>query len=122
MPPASTRLFRRIIVVIVAMSVRNFERVFTREVGATPSHYVLQMRVEAAWRQLERNGGGLKHVASSVGFGNADVMRRAFIPLLGVAPRRYRDLAEHRRRVTTEADTVPRERRHLPIWRTKKTS
>jgi len=106
----------------IAMSVRNFERVFTREVGATPSHYVLQMRVEAARRRLERNGGGLKHVASSVGFGNADVMRRAFIRLLGVTPRRYRDLAEHRRRVTTEADTLSRERRHLPIWRTKNTS
>src|SRR4029079_19253375 len=38
----------------IAMSVRNFERVFTREVGTTPSQYVLQMRVEAARRQLER--------------------------------------------------------------------
>jgi transcriptional regulator GlxA family with amidase domain len=80
----------------MAMSVRNFERVFTREVGATPSHYVLQTRVEAARRQLERNSGGLKHVASSVGFGNADVMRRAFIRLLGITPRRYRELAEYR--------------------------
>ena len=35
-----------------AMSVRNFERVFTRELGKTPSHYVLQMRAEAARRQL----------------------------------------------------------------------
>ena len=32
------------------MSARNFERVFTREVGTTPSQYVLQMRVEAARR------------------------------------------------------------------------
>src|SRR5215467_3504664 len=34
----------------MAMSVRNFERVFTREVGTTPSQYVLQMRVESARR------------------------------------------------------------------------
>ena len=34
----------------MAMSVRNFERVFTREVGTTPSQYVLQMRVEGARR------------------------------------------------------------------------
>jgi AraC-like DNA-binding protein len=27
------------------MSVRNFERVFTREVGTTPSQYVLEVRV-----------------------------------------------------------------------------
>ena len=38
----------------VSMSVRNCERVFTREVGTTPSQYVLQVRVEAGRRQLER--------------------------------------------------------------------
>jgi transcriptional regulator GlxA family with amidase domain len=78
----------------MAMSVRNFERVFTREVGTTPSQYVLQMRVEAARRQLERTDQGLKQVASAAGFGSADVMRRAFVRLLGITPRRYRELAE----------------------------
>jgi transcriptional regulator GlxA family with amidase domain len=78
----------------MAMSVRNFERVFTREVGTTPSQYVLQMRVEAARRQLERTDGGLKQVASAAGFGSVDVMRRAFVRLLGITPRRYRELAE----------------------------
>ena len=74
------------------MSVRNFERVFTREVGTTPSQYLLQLRVEAARRQLERPGGSLKAVASAAGFGNVDVMRRAFVRLIGVTPRRYREL------------------------------
>jgi transcriptional regulator GlxA family with amidase domain len=77
----------------MAMSVRNFERVFTREVGTTPSQYVLQMRVEAARRLLDRTGGGLKQVASGSGFGSVDVMRRAFVRLLGITPRRYRELA-----------------------------
>jgi transcriptional regulator GlxA family with amidase domain len=77
----------------MSMSIRNFERVFTREVGTTPSQYVLQMRVEAARRQLERTDRGLKKVASAVGFGNIDVMRRAFVRLLGITPSRYRDLA-----------------------------
>ena len=85
----------------VAMSVRNFERVFTREVGTTPSQFVLQMRVEAARRQLERTDRGLKQVASDAGFGSVDVMRRAFVRLLGITPRRYRALADdpasHRR-------------------------
>jgi transcriptional regulator GlxA family with amidase domain len=79
----------------MSMSARNFERVFTREVGATPSHYVLQMRVEAARRLLERTDGGLKHVASAAGFGGIDVMRRAFVRLLGITPRRYRELTGH---------------------------
>jgi transcriptional regulator GlxA family with amidase domain len=79
----------------MSMSVRNFERVFTREMGTTPSQYVLQMRVEAARRQLERTERGLKQVASTAGFGNVDVMRRAFVRLLGITPRQYRELAEH---------------------------
>ena len=78
----------------MAMSVRNFERVFTREVGTTPSQYVLQMRVEAARRLLERSDGGLKQVASAAGFSSVDVMRRAFVRLLGISPRRYREVAE----------------------------
>jgi transcriptional regulator GlxA family with amidase domain len=75
------------------MSVRNFERVFTREVGTTPSQYVTQARVEAARRQLERTDRPLKQVAAGVGFGSVDVMRRAFARLLGITPRRYRELA-----------------------------
>jgi len=75
------------------MSVRNFERVFTREVGTAPSQYVLQVRVEAARRQLERTDRGLKQVAAAAGFGSVDVMRRAFVRLLGITPRRYRQLA-----------------------------
>jgi transcriptional regulator GlxA family with amidase domain len=78
----------------MAMSVRNFERVFTREVGTTPSQYVLQLRVEAARRELERTQKGLKQVALSVGFGGVDVMRRAFVRLLGLTPGHYREVAD----------------------------
>ena len=80
----------------MSMSVRHFERVFTREVGSTPSQYVLQMRVEAARRKLERTDLGLKQVASATGFSGVDVMRRAFVRLLGIAPSGYRELAEER--------------------------
>jgi transcriptional regulator GlxA family with amidase domain len=33
-------------------------------------------------------------VASTAGFGSVDVMRRAFVRLLGITPRRYRELGE----------------------------
>jgi transcriptional regulator GlxA family with amidase domain len=79
----------------MSMSVRNFERVFAREVGTTPAQYVLQMRVEAARRELERTEKGLKQIASASGFGNVEVMRRAFVRLLGLTPNRYRDAAKH---------------------------
>ncbi len=42
----------------MSMSVRNFERVFTREVGTTPSQYVLQVRVEAARRRARTHREG----------------------------------------------------------------
>jgi transcriptional regulator GlxA family with amidase domain len=78
----------------MSMSVRHFERVFTLEAGTTPSQYVLRVRVEAARSQIECTNGGLKQVAANVGFGSVDVMRRAFVRLLGITPGRYRDLAE----------------------------
>jgi len=81
----------------MSMSIRTLERVFTREVGTTPSQYVLQMRVEAARRLLERKDGSLKQVASAAGFGSVDVMRRAFVRLLGISPRRYRELGRAER-------------------------
>jgi transcriptional regulator GlxA family with amidase domain len=73
-----------------AMSVRNFERVFTRELGKTPSQYILQVRVEAAQRQLDRTDRGLKQIALDCGFGNAEVMRRSFVRLIGITPDQYR--------------------------------
>jgi transcriptional regulator GlxA family with amidase domain len=73
-----------------AMSPRNFQRVFLREVGKTPSHYVQELRLEAAHRQLDRTDRGLKRIALDCGFGNAEVMRRAFVRLIGITPDRYR--------------------------------
>jgi transcriptional regulator GlxA family with amidase domain len=74
----------------VAMSVRNFERVFTREVGITPAQYVLHVRVEAARRELQQSDKGFKQVAAATGFGSMDSMRRAFLRLLGITPQAYR--------------------------------
>lgn len=47
-------------------------------------------RVEAAQRQLERTDRGLKQIALDCGFGNAEVMRRSFVRLVGVTPDQYR--------------------------------
>lgn len=74
----------------VGMSPRNFARVFTREVGATPARFVERVRVEAARRRLEETADGVEAVAASVGFGTAETMRRAFVRVLGVSPQDYR--------------------------------
>ena len=74
----------------VAMSVRNFERVFTRETGCTPARYVTQMRVEAARRELERTEKSIEQIARNCGFVSSDLMRKAFVRLVGTTPARYR--------------------------------
>ena len=71
-------------------SERNFARVFTRDVGVTPARFVERARVEGARRRLEESADGVEMVAARCGFGSAEVMRRAFLRLLGVPPSAYR--------------------------------
>ena len=70
----------------VAMSSRNFARVFLRETRMTPAHFVERMRIEAACRNLEATDEGLEAIAARAGFGSAEVMRRAFRRHLGLSP------------------------------------
>jgi transcriptional regulator GlxA family with amidase domain len=74
----------------VAMSPRNFARVFAREVGATPADFVERARVECARRALEDGADGIDAVAEAAGFGSAETLRRAFLRNLGVGPAAYR--------------------------------
>jgi transcriptional regulator GlxA family with amidase domain len=74
----------------VHMSLRNFARVFRKEVGQTPAAFVERLRVEAARRRLEDTDQPLEAVAQQCGFGSADSMRRSFQRVVKVAPRDYR--------------------------------
>jgi len=80
----------RVLAAEVAMNERNFARVFTRAVGVTPARFVERARVEGARRRLEESADGVEMVAARCGFGSAEVMRRAFLRLLGVPPSAYR--------------------------------
>jgi transcriptional regulator GlxA family with amidase domain len=74
----------------VAMSPRNFARVFAREVACTPARFVERIRVEAARRRLEESPHGVDRVAADCGFGSAESMRRAFLRVVRVTPSAYR--------------------------------
>ena len=73
-----------------AMSVRNFTRVFTEEVGVPPAQFVEQARVEAAKALLELGDDGLEVIAGRAGFRSEETMRRAFLRVLGIPPGAYR--------------------------------
>jgi transcriptional regulator GlxA family with amidase domain len=73
-----------------AMSVRHFTRVFTAEVGETPSRFVERTRLEAARRELQETSDTLDLVAARCGLGSAESLRRVFQKHLGVPPDAYR--------------------------------
>lgn len=75
----------------VAMSVRNFTRVFQAETGTTPADFVEMARVDAARRLLEESDVPLQRVASRCGFASPDTMRRCFMRRIGTAPSNYRE-------------------------------
>ena len=74
----------------VAMSPRNFARVFTRMVGTTPARFVTSIRVETARRLLEETSKDLRSVCSMSGLGTTESMRRSFLRVVGVTPGQYR--------------------------------
>ena len=75
----------------VAMSPRNFARVFQAETGMTPAKFVEKARIDAARHLLGTTDGRVESVAVKAGFGDAERMRRAFIRNLGVNPQDYRE-------------------------------
>jgi transcriptional regulator GlxA family with amidase domain len=73
------------------MSARNFARVFTREVGATPGVYVESVRVERARALLEATDLQVEEIATRCGFGTVETLRRAFGRRVHVSPTDYRE-------------------------------
>jgi transcriptional regulator GlxA family with amidase domain len=74
----------------VAMSPRNFTRVFTRETGTPPAKYVEQARLDAARQHLEQGTEGLEQLAMTTGFGNGLNLRRVERNL-HITPTEYRE-------------------------------
>ena len=82
----------------VAMSERHLLRRFSAELGVTPARYVAASRLEAARRQLEDSDETVAAIATRVGFGTAESMRRTFVRQLGTPPDDYRRRFSHQRK------------------------
>ena len=75
----------------VAMSPRNFTRVFTRETGISPAKFVEEGRLHTARQRLEQSAEGIEQIALATGFGNGLNLRRVFERKLQLTPSEYRE-------------------------------
>jgi len=75
----------------VAMSPRNFARVFTRETGSSPARYVEEVRLDVARQHLEQSTDKIEQIAAATGFGNSLNLRRVFERNLQLTPSDYRE-------------------------------
>src|SRR5450759_2404703 len=76
----------------LAMSERNFARVFHRETTESPAGFIERARFEVARRLLEENKSPLKVISVKTGFRTEEKMRRVFQKRIGVTPKVYRCL------------------------------
>ena len=79
----------------VAMSPRNFARVFNKEMKTTPAKFVERLRVEAARRRLEESQNSMETIAAECGFGYVNSMRNVFQRTLKIPPGQYRRHFRH---------------------------
>jgi transcriptional regulator GlxA family with amidase domain len=72
------------------MSPRSFTRHFSSTTGTTPLRWLLDQRIAAAQKLLERTDLPMPEVARRCGFGSEVTMRQHFAARLSTSPRDYR--------------------------------
>jgi transcriptional regulator GlxA family with amidase domain len=79
-----------VLAAVVAMSPRNFARIFVRDTNITPADFIESARLDAARALLESSNDPMKKVAYLCGFHNANQMRNVFVKRLGITAMQYR--------------------------------
>ncbi|MEE1782103.1 GlxA family transcriptional regulator [Streptomyces sp. SP17BM10] len=92
------------------MSVRNFARVFRREVGTPPGQYIEQMRIARARKLLESTELTVKQIAGRCGFASTETFFRSFGRTLELTPNEYRRRFQTLVPAGLVLDAVPGER------------
>jgi transcriptional regulator GlxA family with amidase domain len=72
------------------MSPRSFARHFTAQTGTPPLRWLLDQRIAAAQKLLERTDLPMPEVARRAGYGSEVTMRQHFASRLATSPRAYR--------------------------------
>ena len=76
----------------VGMSQYYFSKLFKTSTGTTPHQYVMRQRVERAQELLRENDIALATVATQVGFETQSHFTSVFRHLVGITPKRYREM------------------------------
>jgi transcriptional regulator GlxA family with amidase domain len=74
---------------------RQFSRAFRAQVGMPPAKAVEALRLDAARLMLEQGRHPIEVIATEVGFGDQERMRRAFVRQFGHSPQAARRMARH---------------------------
>ncbi len=76
-------------------SLRQFSRVFRMETGTTPARAVERIRADLARGHIEVGTESIEKIAETVGFGDGERMRRAFLRVFGHPPQSVRRTARN---------------------------
>ncbi|EEA00893.1 transcriptional regulator, AraC family [Burkholderia sp. H160] len=75
----------------IAMSERNFLRLFKREMGTTPSQYLLQARLNLGCELLARSDLPIDKIARRTGLTNGERFSKVFKKQFAMSPTEYRN-------------------------------
>lgn len=83
------------------MSESTLLRTFHQAVGTSPIDYLIQLRIEKGTERLRRTRDRIGAIAQAVGFADTNYFSRQFRRVVGVSPRRYRQISQ---RVVSEQE------------------
>lgn len=76
----------------MGVSIRHFNRMFVKEVGLSPSKFILNLRLDHAESLLIKTDWSIPKIASRSGFVSTNAFRRGFINRRSISPCKYRQL------------------------------
>jgi AraC-like DNA-binding protein/mannose-6-phosphate isomerase-like protein (cupin superfamily) len=72
------------------MSTRNFQRIFQKAVGSSPSNYIMQIRLQKARKMLRNTESPITDIAIDSGFGVSNYFIKCFKKEIGITPVKFR--------------------------------
>jgi len=72
------------------MSTRNFQRIFQKAVGSSPSNYIMQIRLQKARKLLRNTDSAITEIAIDTGFGDSNYFIKCFKKEFAITPVKFR--------------------------------